>query len=125
MPANKSLVPIRYPVPVCIERPWECEARLNYSSSWLDQGSYRMYSLAATDLDFKFVQNLYSLNPLVGYEIEEIILLSDESDEQAFITGIDLLQKSMVVRYTVLNGNLRIKSPENNKNQSNKLKKEN
>lgn len=93
MPANKSLVPIRYPVPVCIERPWECEARLNYSSSWLDQGSYRMYSLAATDLDFKFVQNLYSLNPLVGYEIEEIILLSDESDEQAFITGIDLLQK--------------------------------
>ncbi|MEI6188727.1 MAG: hypothetical protein WCP46_09630, partial [Alphaproteobacteria bacterium] len=54
---------------------------------------YRLLLLYNSQPDFKFVEALYGLHIEAGYEVDEITLLSDEGDEQAFIAELDLLEK--------------------------------
>ncbi len=91
---TKALWPENYSCsPGGKEQPWAFEQSLHYSKEWQDKGSYRLLLLDNNQPDFKFVEALYSLHIEAGYEVDEIMLLSDEGDEQAFIAELDLLEK--------------------------------
>jgi len=91
----KPLWPKDHPYsPGGLEQPWNFEQSLYYAKEWQDKGSYKLLPL--TDFsqpDFNFIQKLYHLYIKADYEIDEVCLLSDEGDEQAFIAELDLLEK--------------------------------
>jgi WD40 repeat protein len=93
---GKQPVPTGYPRSAGgLDKPWNFEQSLHYSKEWQERGGYKLLPLNNTgcQLDIHFVEELCKLPINSGYEIEDLTLLSDIGDEQAFIAQLDLLEK--------------------------------
>ncbi|MDO8261389.1 MAG: hypothetical protein Q7T50_07940, partial [Candidatus Magasanikbacteria bacterium] len=72
---------------------WEYEAGLRHpQEEWTERGVYKFRLLKDEHKDSQFVRILLG-TPLAypGYEIDEIILLSNQADEQVFQACVGLL----------------------------------